>query len=288
MHPDQLRRFSEIQMPKQERYDIIGKDYTNTRKADRRIADALIECLGVSEKSQVIDIGAGTGNYARVIAELGHFVTSVEPSATMISNAHKHGNIVWKQSFAEAIPLADATFDAAHCTLSTHHFANLQRSLGEIFRVLKPGGRFVSFTSDPRRLAEGFWMPQYFGPLYDKVRQVFPASEQLARDIKDASKCDSVGFRSFPLPHDLEDGFFCSAWRYPERYLDPVFRRGISHFQLADPVPVQGMVEKLRQDIVSGVWDKNYGNIRNLNSLDCGYFFVSANKAFPPVRNARG
>ena len=156
MHHDQRRHFSDIQMPNQERYDIIGKDYTNTRKADRRIAGALIGRLGLSEKSQIIDIGAGTGNYARVIAELGHCVTAVEPSATMIAKAHKHGNIVWKQSFAEAIPLADATFEAAYCTLSTHHFANLQRSLGEIFRVLKPGGRFVSFTSDPRKLGEGF------------------------------------------------------------------------------------------------------------------------------------
>jgi len=274
-------------MPKLERYDIIGKDYTNTRKADKRIAEVLIECLGLPEESQVLDVGAGTGNYARVIAELGHFVTAVDPSATMISKAYKHGNIVWKQASAEAIPFAEAKFDAAYCTLSTHHFTNLQKSLAEVFRLLKPGGRFVSFTADPRRLDEGFWMPRYFGPIYEKVKAVFPSSEQLARDIRDASGSDSVEIRAFPLPHDLEDGFFCSAWRYPERYLDPVFRRGISHFQLADPVHVQGMLEKLRQDIVSGLWDKNYGNIRNLNSLDCGYFFVCADKAGDPRRKAR-
>jgi len=275
-------------MPYKERYDIIGEDYTNTRKADKRIAGVLIECLGLPQESQVIDVGAGTGNYTRVIAELGHFVTAVEPSATMIAKACKHGNIVWQQSSAEAIPFSDATFDAAYCTLSTHHFANLQQSLAEIFRVLKPGGRFVSFTADPRRLADGFWMPQYFGPIYDKVMEVFPSSEQHARDIRDASRSDRVEFRSFPLPHDLEDSFFCSAWRYPERYLDPVFRRGISHFQLADPVSIQAMVEKLRQDIDSGLWDKNHGSIKNISSLDCGYFFVSANKAFQPTRKARG
>jgi ubiquinone/menaquinone biosynthesis C-methylase UbiE len=264
--------------PKQERYDLIGKDYANTRQTDKRIAAVLIECLALSGRSQVIDIGAGTGNYARVIAELGHFVTAVEPSATMISKAYSHGNIVWKQSSAEAIPFADATFDAAYCTLSMHHFANLQQSLAEIFRVLKPGGRWVSFTADPRRLADGFWMPQYFGPLYDKVREVFPSSEELADDIRKASRSDRVEMRSFPLPHDLEDRFFCSAWRYPEKYLDPVFRRGISHFQLADPVQVQGMVQKLKQDLDSGLWDKKHGHIRTVSSLDCGYFFVYANK----------
>lgn len=265
-------------MAMEERYDVIGRDYSNTRKADKRIAKLLIECLNLGEESHAIDIGAGTGNYARTIAELGHFVTAVEPSATMISKACRHQNIAWKQSTVEAIPFSDASFDAAYCTLSMHHFTSLQQSLIEIFRILKPGGRFVSFTADPRRSAEGFWMPQYFGPIYDTVTRVFPSSEQLAHDIGNASKSDNVEIIPFPLPHDLTDGFFCSAWRYPEKYLDPVFRRGISHFQLAEQAQVQEMIRKLRQDIDSGLWDKNYGDIRSRGSFECGYFFVSANK----------
>jgi ubiquinone/menaquinone biosynthesis C-methylase UbiE len=58
----------------------------------------------------------------------------------MISKACVHKNIEWKKSAAENIPLSDATFDAAYCTLSMHHFPNLEKSLAEIFRVLKPEG----------------------------------------------------------------------------------------------------------------------------------------------------
>lgn len=267
-----------LMMSEQARYDVIGKDYNDTRRPDKRIVKLLVECLDLPTGSNVIDIGAGTGNYTKIIAELGHFVTAVEPSAAMISKACKHKNIEWKKSTAENIPLSDATFDAAYCTLSMHHFANLEKSLAEIFRVLKPKGKFVAFTADPRRSAEGFWMPQYFGPIYDRMRKVFPTTKQLMDKIKFVSQDNSIEIMPFPLPYDIEDSFFCSSWRYPERYFNPAFRQGISHFQLADQAYVQEMLNKLKQDIDSGVWDKNYRDTRRRNLLECGYYFVSAIK----------
>ena len=265
-------------MPEQARYDAIGKDYNNTRRPDERIVKLLVECLDLPTGSSVMDIGAGTGNYTEIMAELGHFVTAVEPSAAMISKACRHKNIVWKKSSAERIPLSDATFDAAYCTLSMHHFTNLEESLAQIFRVLKPEGKFVAFTADPRRSAEGFWMPQYFGPIYDRITKVFPTTRQLVNKIKHVSQDDNIQIIPFPLPYDIKDGFFCSSWRYPEMYYNPAFRQGISHFQLADRVQVQEMLDTLRQDIDSGVWDKSYGATRSRNLFECGYYFVSATK----------
>ena len=265
-------------MPEQAKYDVIGKDYNDTRRPDKRIVKLLVDCLDLPTGSNVIDIGAGTGNYTKIIAELGHFVTAVEPSAAMISKACKHKNIEWKKSAAENIPLPDTTFDAAYCTLSMHHFANLEKSLTEIFRVLKPEGKFVAFTADPRRSAEGFWMPQYFGPIYDRITKVFPTTQQLVDKIKTVSQDNSIEIIPFPLPYDIQDGFFCSSWRYPEMYFNPAFRQGISHFQLADQAYVQEMLNNLRQDIDSGVWDRNYGDTRSRNLFECGYYFVSATK----------
>ncbi len=265
-------------MSEQAKYDVIGKDYNDTRRPDKRIVKLLVECLDLPAESNVIDIGAGTGNYTKTIAELGHFVTAVEPSAEMISKACKHKNIEWKKSAAENIPLSDAIFDAAYCTLSMHHFANLEKSLTEIFRVLKPEGKFVAFTTDPRRSTQEFWMPRYFGPIYDRIRKVFPTTQQLVDKIKVVSQDNSIEIIPFPIPYDMEDRFFCSAWRYPEKYFNPAFRRGISHFQVADQAGVQEMLNNLRQDIDSGAWDKNYGDTRSRNLLECGYYFVSATK----------
>lgn len=260
------------------RYDSIGKDYNDTRKPDKRIAKLLMECLDLDSKSTIIDIGAGTGNYTKLIAECDHSVMAVEPSVTMISKAFQHENIKWVNSTAEEIPSPDEFFDAAYCTLSMHHFTNQKQALIEIFRVLKTGGKYVAFTADPRRMNVANWMPRYFGPIYDKAMKVFPSTEKLIDTIKNISGSDHVKIIPFPLPPDLTDGFFCSSWRYPERYIDPTFRQGISHFQLAEKAHVQEMISKLRDDLETGIWDNEFGNIRKYEGLECGYFFVSATK----------
>ena len=71
-------------------YDVIGKTYTHTRRSDPRIAEQLLEILASSHVSTVIDIGAGTGSYARVLAENGYRVLAIEPSATMRNQAVSH------------------------------------------------------------------------------------------------------------------------------------------------------------------------------------------------------
>jgi protein-L-isoaspartate O-methyltransferase len=61
-------------------YDIIGKTYAQTRRSDSRIAEKLLEILLSSQTSAVVDIGAGTGSYASVLAEHGYRVFAMEPS----------------------------------------------------------------------------------------------------------------------------------------------------------------------------------------------------------------
>lgn len=49
-------------------YDTIGTTYTQTRRKDPRIAAKLLDLLKCSKGSTVVDIGAGTGSYAQVLA----------------------------------------------------------------------------------------------------------------------------------------------------------------------------------------------------------------------------
>ena len=74
-------------------YNKIGNNYARTRTSDPRIAANLLAILQPASINTVVDIGAGTGSYARVLAESGYQVLAIEPSATMRNQAHPHQKI---------------------------------------------------------------------------------------------------------------------------------------------------------------------------------------------------
>lgn len=105
-------------------------------------ADAwLRDALGVGPGRAVLEVGAGTGKFTARLAAAGAEVSAVEPSAAMraacaaaVPGARLH------EGAAEALPFADACFDAVVCAQAFHWFANPQ-ALAEFRRVLRPGGR---------------------------------------------------------------------------------------------------------------------------------------------------
>jgi ubiquinone/menaquinone biosynthesis C-methylase UbiE len=54
-----------------------------------------------------------------------------------------HANVTVESGTLEALPLADASVDAAYLTLVLHHVSDPAAVLSEAARILKPGGRVV-------------------------------------------------------------------------------------------------------------------------------------------------
>jgi ubiquinone/menaquinone biosynthesis C-methylase UbiE len=94
----------------------------------------------------VLEIGAGTGlNFALYNPEQVERVEAVEPDSAMLRYARERLKtarvpITLTQAPAEALPFADETFDSAVATLVFCSVTDPMRGLGEIRRVLKPGG----------------------------------------------------------------------------------------------------------------------------------------------------
>lgn len=89
----------------------------------------------------VVDLGAGTGKFTRLVAATGASVIAVEPVARMRAQLSAALPAVTAlEGSAEAIPLADASADAIVCAQAFHWFANAA-AMAEIRRVLRPGGR---------------------------------------------------------------------------------------------------------------------------------------------------
>jgi demethylmenaquinone methyltransferase/2-methoxy-6-polyprenyl-1,4-benzoquinol methylase len=96
----------------------------------------------------ILDVATGSGDLAVAALTLNpDAVTAVDISPGMLSRAAakvartSDGHRITLQSAAaEALPFADRTFDAVCVGFGVRNFADLDKGLGEIFRVLKSGG----------------------------------------------------------------------------------------------------------------------------------------------------
>lgn len=134
----------------------------------RRLESDLADRLELSTGDRALDVGCGPGRLARVLARrVGStgLVVGVDPSPAMVRRARS--KLVWSRrpadrriefrvGYAQRLPFEAAEFDAVSCTLVLHHVAPQERvdAVGELFRVLKPGGRLIvaEFAADQRPL----------------------------------------------------------------------------------------------------------------------------------------
>lgn len=115
----------------------------------RQATDAMIEMAGIGEGQRVIDIAAGAGDQtldiaARVGPRGQVLATDLSPDilARAATNARQAGlaNVQTLVADGEALPLPAGGFDAAVCRLGLMFFPQPLVGLGEMRRLLRPGG----------------------------------------------------------------------------------------------------------------------------------------------------
>ena len=113
------------------------------------------EALGAVPGDRVLDAGCGPGFYvAETLERVGPegSVVGVDASEPMLALATKrcegHGNVGFEQGDVTALPVADADFDRALSVQVLEYVADIPAALGELFRVLRPGGRVLIWDVD--------------------------------------------------------------------------------------------------------------------------------------------
>ena len=100
---------------------------------------------------KTLDVGCGGGLLAEEFARLGCVVTGIDPSEKSLESARDHARqaglaIEYRQGVGEALPFPDGAFEIVYCCDTLEHVNDLGKVIGEISRVLKPGGVFLYDT----------------------------------------------------------------------------------------------------------------------------------------------
>jgi ubiquinone/menaquinone biosynthesis C-methylase UbiE len=135
------------------------------------LSAALIEAVGIEPGDRLLDVGCGPGGLAAGLAEVvgAENVCAVDPSEPFVAicRARLPGADV-RIAAAEELPFEDDSFDGAFAQLVVNFMSDAELGVGEMKRVVKPGGAVAVCTWD---YADGMTMLRAY---WDAAREVAP------------------------------------------------------------------------------------------------------------------
>lgn len=118
---------------------------------------------------RLLDVGCDKGFFTIKYLRKANKVYAIDPSHESICLARKNSKkIIFKIAFAEKIPFPDSFFDVVVITDAFEHVNNEKKTISEIYRVLKPGGKLI-FSVPYKglfRFLDSFNMKFYFPRFY--------------------------------------------------------------------------------------------------------------------------
>lgn len=189
-------------------YDKTASDYETTGRINQpgnkeRIRRLLAELIDDSNL-RILDVCCGAGLYLSLLKQRvrPQNLYGVDISWEMLKVSRSQTARL-QQSSAYALPFADESFDWVTCSSALHHLEDLPSVLREIYRVLKPGGRFLSdydnnvhfawFHNALRKLRRGMLVYPIFLKLAEKMNLI-------KTEEKSPPSChDGHSFENLPL-----------------------------------------------------------------------------------------
>jgi demethylmenaquinone methyltransferase/2-methoxy-6-polyprenyl-1,4-benzoquinol methylase len=179
-------------------YDVMNT--VMTAGMHHRWRSRAVELAAVGPGSRVLDVATGTGDLAAALVEAvmpGGAVVGCDFSDAMLALARaKVPQATFEYADALELPYANNEFDAATVGFGARNFADLERGIGELARVVMPGGRVVilEITQPVREPLASFYRGWFDA--------VVPALGRIAGDSA-AYRYLPSSVRRFPSPAEL-------------------------------------------------------------------------------------
>jgi ubiquinone/menaquinone biosynthesis C-methylase UbiE len=145
-------------------------DYSVLSRQLAPAAQALCDACAVSAGQEVLDVGAGDGNFALACAREGASVVASDISPGMVERGRARSEtegyeIEWVEADAEALPFEDARFDCAGSVFGVFLAPRPEVAARELFRVVRPGGTVGLTAWVPGGvMADQFAIGRRYGP----------------------------------------------------------------------------------------------------------------------------
>lgn len=256
-------------------YEQHGQAYATLRRTDPRIEAQLHRALGAART--VLNVGAGAGSYE----PRDRWVLAVEPSATMRAQ-RPAGAAPAVDAVAEHLPFDDDSVDAVMASMTIHQWEDVGRGLREMRRVSR--GPVVVLTVDAPALGQ-FWLSEYVPEVVAVEEARFPPVDEVVDVLSEGGATVEVDVVA--VPRDCVDGFGEAFFARPEAFLRPEVCAATSALVLCDPDAVRRGLDRLREDLGTGAWDRRHGHLRTQAERRGALRLVTASAPDRPPAEAR-
>ena len=167
-------------------YDVF------TPETNARLIAAIMRLLRLAPGARVADLGCGSGVFCDLLRRAGYHSIGLDISPKLIEvGRQKYPETEFHVGDVERLPFQTASLDGVLLSGVVHHLPDPARCAAEVFRVLRPGGRFVAF--DPNRMNPFMWLYRdRASPFYSPVGVTANERPVLAREV--AGVFRRVGF----------------------------------------------------------------------------------------------
>ena len=138
------------QVSAREQFGRVAEAYVHSRgHAEGEDLERIVALAAATPEDHVLDIATGGGHTALALARVAGHVTASDLTPEMLDAAEAHlrgagvANVDFAPADAQALPFPDDSYDIVTCRIAPHHFAEPAAFVGEVRRVLRPGGRFL-------------------------------------------------------------------------------------------------------------------------------------------------
>ncbi|WP_168464863.1 bifunctional demethylmenaquinone methyltransferase/2-methoxy-6-polyprenyl-1,4-benzoquinol methylase UbiE [Wolbachia endosymbiont of Ctenocephalides felis wCfeT] len=170
--------------------------------------EKVVNSMCFSRDTKVLDVAGGTGDIAVRIAkrEPSAKVTVCDINQNMLNKGRDRAvnsnmlNLDWVCADAENLPFADSEFDYCTIAFGIRNVSDRKKALGEIYRVLKPSGKFLCLEFAPMH-----YQNKAFTKLYDLYSfEVIPRVGSIVAKDKSAYEYLVKSIREFPTQVDFK------------------------------------------------------------------------------------